>query len=115
MECQRENGVPYLTGVAGGEDDEVLAVPPLGERGEDGEHGGAGRHRDRDLPVLVLEAELGFTAPFGRGPQQQHRVLLVGATAGEGAAHLVLDDRSVGDEFHQGSTIRQAISNSASG
>ena len=115
MQRQGENGVPDLAGVAGGEDDQVLTVSPAGERVKDGEHGRARRHRDRDLPVLVLEAELRLTAPLGRGAQQEHRVLLVGAAAGEGAAQLMLDDRSVGDELHQGSTIRQLISNSASG
>ena len=67
-----EHGVPHLTGVAGGEDDQVLTVSPVGERGEDGEHGRARRHRDRDPPVLVLEAELGLCAPLGRGPQEEH-------------------------------------------
>ena len=74
-----------------------------------------GADRDRDLPALVLEAELRLSAPLGRGAQEEHRVLRVGAPAGEGAAQLMLDDRPVGDELHQDSTIRQAISNSASG
>ena len=111
-----EHGVPDLAGVAGSEDDQMLTVRPVGgERIEDGEHGGARGHRDRDLPALVLDAELRFAVPLRGGAQQEHRVLRVAATAGEGAAQLQLDDRPVGDELHQRSTIRQAISNSASG
>ena len=72
IQREGENGVPDLAGVAGGEDDQVLTVSPVGERVKDGEHGRARGHRDRDLPVLVLEAELGLTAPLGRGPQEEH-------------------------------------------
>ena len=98
----RQHGVPDLAGVARGEDDQVLAVRPVGgERVENGEHGGARGDSDRDLLALVLDGELSRRRATGRGAQQQHRVPRVGAAAGEGAPQLQLDDRPVGDELHQ--------------